>query len=155
MNKYLNQIEIRVRGIIFKDDKILVLQQEGKNYYHFPGGHVEFGEQLTETLIRELKEELILEIKDYKLIGTIDNIYIDISNEKHHEVNFIFYIEAEKIQDKSNESNLKVVFLNFEELSSEKILPLSMRDSIIQWKKDKKFFWVTDDLKDKVMGHLE
>jgi len=152
MHKYSNKIEVRIRGIIFKDGKILVLQKKGKNYYHFPGGHVEFGELLAETLVRELNEELILEIKNHKLIGIVDNVYKN-PNGKHHEINFVFYAEAKNIQDKSNESDLKVIFIDFKKFSSEKVLPLSMKNSIIQWKKDGKFFWVSDDINNKIVKH--
>ena len=152
MHKYSGQIEIRTRGIIFKDDEILVLKEKGKDYYHFPGGHAEFGEQLTKALTRELEEELVLKIKSYKLIGVVDNIY-NTPDGNHHEINFVFHVEAENIQDKSNESKLEVVFMNPEEFFSERVLPFSIRNSIIQWKKDKKFFWVTDDIDDKIIKH--
>jgi len=153
MHKYSDQIEVEIRGIIFKNDKVLVLQEKGKDYYHFPGGHVEFGEQLVETLMRELEEELTLKIKNYKLIGIVDNLY-NASDGKHDEVNFVFYVEVENIQDKSNESKLEVIFMNPEQFSSKRILPLSMRNSIIQWKKDGKFFWVSSDINDTVQKHL-
>ncbi len=153
MHKYSDQIEVRVRGIIFKDDKILVLQEKGKDYYHFPGGHVEFGEELSETLIRELKEELDLKIKNYKLIGAVDNIY-NALNSKHHEINFVFHVETENLPNDSNESQIKLIIIDLKKLSSTNVLPHSMRDSIIQWKKDGKFFWITSDINGVTQKHF-
>ena len=87
------------------------------------------------------------------MIGLVDNIY-NALNDKHHEVNFIFHVEVENIQDKSNESKLEIIFMNPEEFSSKRILPLSMRNSIIQWKKNGKFFWVSSDINDTIQKHV-
>lgn len=59
-------------GILLKEDKILLglrpLQAIGGNtLWEFPGGSVELGEQPQETLIRELKEELSIQVKESKL----------------------------------------------------------------------------------------
>ena len=57
MNEYKNKFELCVRGIIEKDGKILVCKRKDKDYYFFPGGHIEFGERAKQALIRELNEE--------------------------------------------------------------------------------------------------
>ena len=48
-------------GILRQGDKILLVEQQGKNdptsSWALPGGFVEKGELVTETLIREIKEE--------------------------------------------------------------------------------------------------
>ena len=46
-----------VRGIIFKDDKIALVHSKKYDYYKFPGGGCKKGENLVETLIREVQEE--------------------------------------------------------------------------------------------------
>jgi 8-oxo-dGTP pyrophosphatase MutT (NUDIX family) len=45
-----------VRGVIFQDNKILLVQSN-RNYYKFPGGGVEEGETHNDALIREVAEE--------------------------------------------------------------------------------------------------
>ncbi len=139
-----DSFEICVRGIIFKDNKILVCQQKGKDYYFFPGGHVEFGENSQDALIRELKEELNLSLKKVEYIGTVENIYKDKEKkEKHHEINLVFEVKADKVKDKSKEDHLDFFFFDKEKFQKEKVLPLALRNVLIKWLKDKKKFWLT------------
>lgn len=46
-----------VRGIILKDGKIAMMHSKKYDYYKLPGGGIEEGEALEETLIREVREE--------------------------------------------------------------------------------------------------
>lgn len=50
---------IQARGIIIKEDKVMLMfrRKNGKEYYVFPGGHMQVGEQPLETAIREVNEE--------------------------------------------------------------------------------------------------
>ena len=52
----------RVAGICINKGKILLQKPTNDNAFAFPGGHVEFGETNAQTLIREFKEELDVEI---------------------------------------------------------------------------------------------
>src|SRR3989344_804106 len=66
---------MRVAGVIIKDGKILLMRRvkNGEEYFVFPGGSVEEGENLEEALEREVKEELSLDIKNYEKIFEIEN----------------------------------------------------------------------------------
>ncbi|MBM3251092.1 MAG: NUDIX domain-containing protein [Candidatus Nealsonbacteria bacterium] len=143
-----NNFEICVRGIIFQDDNILlchhIKDRTKTGYYFFPGGHVEFGEKAEDALARELKEELNLSIKEISYIGSIENIF-EQNKEKHHEINLVFNVMAENIKDKSQEDHIEFLFLNKEKFAVEKVLPLVLRDAVIKWQKDKKFFWLSKD----------
>lgn len=46
-----------VRGIIIRGDKIAMIHSLKYNYYKFPGGGAEQGEEQIDTLIREVREE--------------------------------------------------------------------------------------------------
>ncbi len=46
-----------VRGIIVRDGKVAMVHSEKYDYYKFPGGGIEPGEDKKTTLIREVKEE--------------------------------------------------------------------------------------------------
>ena len=71
MNRKSN-IELTNMCLIYDDDKVLVEEKTGTNYHGglvFPGGHVEEGESLLESVIREVKEETGLTIKNPKPCG--------------------------------------------------------------------------------------
>ncbi|MCM3339340.1 NUDIX hydrolase [Paenibacillus sp. MER TA 81-3] len=53
----------RVAGLLMRNDKILLQRPLNDTGYAFPGGHVSFGETHEETLIREFKEEMGVNIK--------------------------------------------------------------------------------------------
>jgi ADP-ribose pyrophosphatase YjhB (NUDIX family) len=64
--------QLAVSAGIFRDGKILLVRrarEPAKGVYTFPGGRVEFGESLTEALIREIREETGLVIEIVGLIG--------------------------------------------------------------------------------------
>ena len=51
-----------IRGLIIKDRKVLLVTGHGADFYWTPGGGVEPGETPEETLRREIKEELGVQI---------------------------------------------------------------------------------------------
>ena len=65
------QVELTVLCLIHKGDSYL-LQDRVKNDwkgYTLPGGHIEPGESIVEAVIREMKEETGLDIKQPRLCG--------------------------------------------------------------------------------------
>ena len=80
----------RPTGIITKDDKVLLIYRikNHKEYYTFPGGHIESGENLEKTFVREIKEELNFKVLKYKKIFDIyDNTILN--NEKREHIFFL------------------------------------------------------------------
>jgi len=79
-------MEKTARAVIIDDDKLLVFFRrkinDGKEitYYAIPGGHVEDNESLEDTVIRELKEEMNLDIEIIEYLG---KLYVD-NREEHY-----------------------------------------------------------------------
>lgn len=55
---------IKAAGAIVKDRKILVERSEGKEFFIPPGGKLESGETPEQAVIRELKEELQIDVTE-------------------------------------------------------------------------------------------
>ena len=75
----MKSIEV-VAAIIVRDGKILATQRgygKWKGWWEFPGGKIEAGEKAQEALIREIQEELEIEIAIDKFIQTVEYDYPD------------------------------------------------------------------------------
>jgi len=142
-----NNFEIRVRAVIEKEGKILVCHhskdQSKAGYYFLPGGHVEFGESSQDALVRELNEELDISIKGHSFIGAAENIFSQ-KGKIHHEVNLVFSVSADYVEDKSKEDHIEFLFLSKEEFLKQNVLPYSLRDAVIKWQEDKLPFLLTN-----------
>ena len=73
----MKTIEV-VAAIIKKEDKIFITKRsygEFKDMWEFPGGKIEAGETREEALVREIKEELELDINKLEYLTTVEYDY--------------------------------------------------------------------------------
>ncbi len=82
--------EPTVRILIFnpKDELLLIKSHKWPARYVVPGGHVELGERLEETVIREIKEETSLDVYDLHFLCWQEFIYDPAFWKRRH---FIFF----------------------------------------------------------------
>ena len=84
----MNPIQV-VAAVIVKDNKILCVQRCQHKYpylsnkWEFPGGKMEEGESQEETIRREIKEELSMDIQAEKHLLSNTHHYPDFSIELH------------------------------------------------------------------------
>ncbi len=90
-------IRVRAAGILLnsKNEVLLVNHQKnGKSYWLFPGGGVEYGEKLFNALKREFQEEVSAGInKIHNLCFAHETIY---PGKERHIINFYFRVSAKK-----------------------------------------------------------
>ena len=95
--------------------------------WQIPGGGWEFDESLEEALKREIKEELGIELKEYKFLPKI----YEERRENAHLIFFVFYAPFPKGQKIIlNEEADKYAWFTYEEIKKLKYLPLT--DKIVQ-----------------------
>ncbi len=95
------QILIKVRGVILHEGKMLVVvHPHNTNFAALPGGHLEWGEDPKECLIRELEEELGVKPE----IGRLLYVNTFSQEDGKHYVEFFFevlngekYLNTEKL----------------------------------------------------------
>jgi 8-oxo-dGTP diphosphatase len=69
-------ITLTVDAVIPYRGKIVLIRRKNepfKDFYALPGGIVEYGETVEDALLREVKEEVNLSGKIYKLVGIYSN----------------------------------------------------------------------------------
>lgn len=77
---YPDQPVIGVGAVLICKGKILLEKRKGepgRGKWSIPGGLVELGERIKETVIREVKEETGLDVESPELIDVVDNISVD------------------------------------------------------------------------------
>lgn len=132
MNKFENTIELIVRLIIKKDNQFLLCRNKKMGYYFLPGGHVEFGDTMEETIYKEMDEELGLSrdnISNIEFKKYLENSY-EHDNQKHCELNMVFCADLkEGIKIESQEDHIDFEWVRQEDLDNYKLLPIGILDA--------------------------
>ena len=106
-----NNIHVLSRAVIIDCEYILrckTLDLE-ENFYFLPGGHVEHGESVEISLLRELVEETGSEGKIKKFLGCLEYSFEPGANSicHNHEYNFIFEVESDSLKSQNQISQLE------------------------------------------------
>ena len=72
-----DKFPVSIKAIIIDNNKILCLKNE-RNEWDFPGGKINFDEDVEEGLIREVKEETNLDIKNLKILKPFNLKFNDV-----------------------------------------------------------------------------
>jgi len=84
-----NLFNYRIVGVALNDDKVLLHQAEGDDFWVLPGGRAEFGEPAEQTLKREMREELDIEVEIVRLLWVVENFFT-YAEKQYHEVALYF-----------------------------------------------------------------
>lgn len=82
----------RVAGVLIQNGKVLLQRPQNDSSYAFPGGHVELGETNAETLVREFKEEINIDIRVGKL-KWVGEIFFPWGTKPCHQICLFYEVE--------------------------------------------------------------
>ena len=125
-------MEKTARAIVFDDDKLLVFfrrkVKDGKEitYYALPGGHVEGDESFIETVVRELKEEMNLDIDVLGYLGKLD---VDSREEHYYHAKIVggeLQFGGEELDRNSSENYYEIRWLPINELDNSGIRAIDL-----------------------------
>lgn len=94
--------KFRVAGVIINDNKILTVNTRTDDCLYLPGGYVELGETTKEAVLRELKEELLLDFEITEYLGVLENYFEVPKRGRVHEISFYYLMNVPKGLNKSN-----------------------------------------------------
>ena len=116
-------MKVRPSAIIIKDNKLLTLRYiyNENEIYAIPGGNLEFGEKLEDTLVRELEEELGLGIEVGGLI-----FLAEVHHSNKDTLHCIFeskIISGTPVLNPKETTALEACWIPFEQLENRNLYP--------------------------------
>lgn len=104
------KFNFRVGLLVKMKKKVLVECNPDYDFVVLPGGRVKTLESSEDALIREINEEMIIDLTNYNLefIG-IDENFFELDNIKYHELYFIYKIEIDE-----NNEDFKDGLINYD-----------------------------------------
>ena len=131
MNNELKVIEV-VAAIIMKDNKILATKRgygEFKGGWEFPGGKMEKDETDEQALVREIKEEMNVDITVKEFLATVEHEYPTFYLIMH---TYICNLEDDKLEkiyhnDTNELEHEDAIWLSMDELDTVNWLPADIK----------------------------
>ena len=90
-------INVRLRIVVVKNGKVLVQYRQKLDYFHYIGGHLEYGETIIEGCLREVVEECCEAKFKFKKILYIRDFIVPEENE--HSVELFILGDIEKFEE--------------------------------------------------------
>jgi ADP-ribose pyrophosphatase YjhB (NUDIX family) len=92
------------RGIAFKQERVLLFNVVGWDWWTLPGGRVEMLEHSDNALKREMREEIATDIVVGELVWVIENFFKP-NNTAYHEIGmyYLMYLPDDSVVFKSTE----------------------------------------------------
>ena len=125
-------IELIARAVIVREGNILMCRPKGEHYFYFPGGHVEFDEDIATALKRELKEEIDADVASARFISVWENQFMQEGAQKH-EVNIVFETNLTSPDIKNMEDHIECEWVSLEEFKETRVLPVSLKEQVLEW----------------------
>ncbi|MEO0927858.1 MAG: NUDIX hydrolase [Cyanobacteria bacterium J06643_13] len=87
-----NRFNYRVAGIALDNNRVLLHTNEKDDFWSFPGGRVEMGEASEFALVREMQEELNVDIEIIRPLWIVEDFF-DYAWQNYHEICFYYLMQ--------------------------------------------------------------
>lgn len=140
MEKLFREIKLS-RGLLFKDGNVLLAQdiRLGQGHFFLPGGNVEPGEPIKQTLAREWDEEIGWTVTAGAFVGCLEHKWAyqrksDSATVEVLEINYLFLVEGSeetlKQAPTSKEPHLEFSWVPLTQLNMIPLLPEPLKSLI-------------------------
>jgi len=116
---------VGVGAVIVRDGMILLgkrRNEPGKGKWSIPGGAVELGESVEQTVIREVKEETGLDVEKPEHIDVVDNVDFDEPGKvRYHFVIIDYFVKLKGGSLKASSDAAELKWVAFEEIEEHEL----------------------------------
>lgn len=130
----------RVSAVILDGERILAMHDERSPYFYLPGGRVRMGERAEDAVLREVREELGIEVRIVRPLWLSQSFFNeDVVRVDYHKLCLYFLVDASATDlltrgDRFRGPELRHVhdfeWLPFERLKDEYFYPLFLKTEI-------------------------
>ncbi|ASS75131.1 hypothetical protein CIG75_09160 [Tumebacillus algifaecis] len=131
----------RTAGVFIDEGHVLLHRLARDDFWALPGGRVELMENTEQTVVREMKEEIDLDVQVERLLWVAENYF---SNEQgqYHEVGFYYLLSADRtlpiyqkdVEHQGTEFGVPLIYKWFrlDELPSLRLFPAFLKEKLQQ-----------------------
>jgi ADP-ribose pyrophosphatase YjhB (NUDIX family) len=83
---------VRTVGVAIHDDQVLLHRAVHDTWWALPGGRVEMHESSADALLREMREEMGVEVELRHLLWVMERFYL--SSRRHHSIQFYYLMQV-------------------------------------------------------------
>jgi len=85
------KFNFRVAGILIHKDRVLLHTTSEDPFWNLPGGRAELNEDTEQTIAREMKEELNIDVR-VEGLGFIREDFFEYDGKRYHEIGFYYFL---------------------------------------------------------------
>ncbi|MDZ5609895.1 NUDIX hydrolase [Bacillus pseudomycoides] len=127
----------RVGALCKHDNKMLMIQDEGEDFWYIPGGRVQMLESSEAAVKRELREELGVDVDVKRLLWTAENFFT-YDTRQFHEISFYYEVNLLELPAKGENSFIleeggrRYIFqwVSLEDISEYNLKPDFLKDKV-------------------------
>ena len=141
MNEFEDPLthEVLARGVCLRGGCVLLCRHKGMRRSFLPGGHIDPGESGARALAREIREEMGLEARDIRFIGTSEHMF-ELGGSLTCEISLCYTMELDGVSAEKNlrseEDWIEFFWHPVEGLESSGLQPFPLVKCLPSWLKN-------------------